>query len=483
MDSDVLVDFSGRADPVSAEPIVSAKNITLKSNAGQVGFPWAGISGKIRVDTDNRPVVNLVLKGSKGKISSDPFKTEASGIEFELPILYPFAPQKTDPKNPDGIKSDGKYSIPSILVDNQYRVSTSGKIRQTGLTEVRIIGEAAVNELPDLRAEFAAQMGFERELDASFEFKTNLVHLNTSDLAAFIPQKFQAADIDMRVSAAGTAAFHHGRLTTSLQLGVQDGRIVLPEVNLIAAGINTRVAFTDLGSLAGVPGQILTVDSIEINEIKLENALIRFTVEDPHSLLIENIRFKWCNGLVSTESIRIPQDDVYSLTLYCDRLEMTRLLKQVGGFNAQGSGTLNGRIPLLYSKGNISFDNGFLFSTPGSGGKLMIQNTERITKGIPMDNPQFAQLDLAQEALKDFDYQWAKLIFNTFDNTLDLKMEVDGKPSKVLPFEYKKEFNGFRRVDASSPGSLFEGITLDVNLKLPFNEVMEFGNRIKSFLN
>jgi hypothetical protein len=154
----------------------------------------------------------------------------------------------------------------------------------------------------------------------------------------------------------------------------------------------------------------------------------------------------------------------------------------VGGFNAQGNGTLNGRIPLLYSNGDISFDNGFLFSTPGSGGKIMIRNSDRIIAGIPMDNPQFAQLDLAREALKDFDYQWAKLIFTTFDNTLDLKMEIDGKPSKVLPFEYKREFNGFRRVDASSPGSLFEGITLDVNLKLPFNEVMEFGNRIQSFL-
>ncbi|MBT4289319.1 MAG: hypothetical protein HOD92_18495 [Deltaproteobacteria bacterium] len=258
----------------------------------------------------------------------------------------------------------------------------------------------------------------------------------------------------------------------------------MPDTNFTATGINAIIELNDLLALESFPGQTLTIDTIEVNKIKIKNAKIRFTIEDGKSLLIENIRFKWCNGLVSTESIRFPQKNKsYFLTFYCDRLEMTQLLKQMGAFNAQGSGTLNGRIPVIYADGNIAFDNGFLFSTPGSGGNVMIEDSDRITSGIPMDNPQFAQLDLAQEALKDFDYHWAKLVFNSFEDTLDVKMELNGKPSKVLPFEYKKEFGGFVRVDASSPGSQFEGIKLDVNLKLPFNDVMKFGNKIKSILN
>ena len=100
-----------------------------------------------------------------------------------------------------------------------------------------------------------------------------------------------------------------------------------------------------------------------------------------------------------------------------------------------------------------------------------------------MDSPQFAQLDLAQEALKDFDYKWTKLVFNTFEDTLFVNMELDGKPSKLLPFEYQKDLGGFVRVDASSPGSHFQGIKLDVNLKLPFNDVMKFGNKLQSVFN
>jgi len=138
---------------------------------------------------------------------------------------------------------------------------------------------------------------------------------------------------------------------------------------------------------------------------------------------------------------------------------------------------------VVFSNGNISFDNGFLFSTPGKGGKIMIENSDRITTGIPMDSPQFSQLDLAQEALKDFNYKWAKLKFHTQEDTLFVDMELDGEPSKILPFEYSKESGGFIRVDASSPGSHFQGIKLDVNLKLPFNEVIKSGNKLKSIFN
>jgi len=155
----------------------------------------------------------------------------------------------------------------------------------------------------------------------------------------------------------------------------------------------------------------------------------------------------------------------------------------MGVFNAEGSGSLNGRIPIIYNDGEISFDNGFLFSTPGSGGKVNIINTDKLIQGIPIDSPQFAELDLAREALKDFEYKWAKLTLNTLEDLLFVNMEMDGKPANVLPFEYRRDLGRFARVDASHPGSRFQGIDLDVNLNLPFNDVMKFGNKLKSLFN
>ncbi len=99
-----------------------------------------------------------------------------------------------------------------------------------------------------------------------------------------------------------------------------------------------------------------------------------------------------------------------------------------------------------------------------------------------MDSPRFSQLDLAAEALKDFEYTWAKLTFDTQGETLTANMELDGKPGRVLPFVYEKDVNSFVRVDAQSPGSRFQGIKLDVNLTLPFNRVVSFGNKIRKLL-
>ncbi|MBU0464243.1 MAG: YdbH domain-containing protein [Proteobacteria bacterium] len=424
--SDIAADFTDGGKGVSSKITSTAKHIMLKSELVESTFPAVNLSGSFLLDKNNTPSANMLLKASKGEITSPEFKTKASGLNIEVPIHYPNIDKKVY----------GKYSILKISYNNQYNFSTAGTILQTDLKEFQVSGGVSLLTLPDLKTQFKSIVGFEKGLYAS------------------------------------------------MRLNINDGTIHMPDTNFTATGINTMVELNDLLALESVPGQVLTIDSIEVNKVKIENAKIRFTIEDGKSLLVENIRFKWCNGLVSTESIRFPQENnAYFLTLYCDRLEMTQLLKQMGAFNAEGSGTLNGRIPVIYSDGNISFDNGFLFSTPGSGGKVVIANSDRIIAGIPMDNPQFAQLDLAQEALKDFDYHWAKIVFNTFEDTLDVKMELNGKPSKVLPFEYRKEFGGFVRVDASSPGSQFEGIKLDVNLKLPFNDVMKFGNKIKSILN
>ena len=472
--SDIVADFTESGKGLNSKWAITSNNIHIKSDLMTASFPFGGVSGRFLLDKNKNSSASITIKASEGKVSSSRFKTRASGIEIEIPISYPDSTPELS----------GNYFIPIISYNDQYKFSSKGKIFQTGSKKILISGGVFLKTLPDLKTHFKSILGFEEEIFASLEFKTDPVKVNDADIEKMIGPLSQTADIDLTVSAEGKADYHNHHLKTFMKVKVNNGTISMPDMDFTAAGINTSVVLNDLIVPESVPGQVLTIDSIKINEIKIDDAKIRFSIEDARSLLVENIQFKWCNGLVSTESIRIPQEsNKYSLTLYCDRLELTQILKQMGVFNAEGSGTLNGRIPVLYSDGNISFDNGFLFSTPGSGGKIVIENTDSITTGIPMDSPQFAQLDLAQEALKDFDYKWTKLVFNTFEDTLFVNMELDGKPSKLLPFEYQKDLGGFVRVDASSPGSHFQGIKLDVNLKLPFNDVMKFGNKLQSVFN
>jgi hypothetical protein len=159
---------------------------------------------------------------------------------------------------------------------------------------------------------------------------------------------------------------------------------------------------------------------------------------------------------VDSGSLRITagkQD--YNMTLYCQRLELSRILEQLGSVNARGTGTVNGRIPIAYSSGVIRFDDGFLFSTPGETGRIQLSGTEVLTRGIPAGTPQFAQVDLAREALKDYAYSWAKLGLASEGEDFVMRLQFDGKPANPLPFIYKKEIGSFIRVEAGRKDRFF----------------------------
>ena len=456
-----------------AEFNLKVNGFEAQSDMGDVKFAECNISGRVGLDKNSQLSGDVWVKASNGKMESQKYKVQASGIKFNIPYTFPDV----------NTKVSGSFAVLVVSYQNQYQAGTSGKIVQTGLKQFKINGMVNFKPLPGFLSNYASTIGFEKGLGTVLDFDVQPFKITDKDIERLIGPILENAVIEATLAARGKIVVQNNQADTSFEMMIKDGQVQLPDSHLKATGIRTTIEMADLLTPRSQPGQILTIDSIDIDKVKIKDAKVRFTIENKTSFLIENLRFNWCNGLVSSESIRFPQkNNQYLLTLYCDRLEMPQLLQQLGAFHSEGNGTLNGRIPVTYSDGNISFDNGFLFSTPGSGGRVAIKNTEKLTAGIPLDSPQFSQLDLAQEALKDFDYTWAKLKLNTVGNTLDVAMELDGKPSKILPFKYEKEFGGFIRVDASSPGSNFQGIKLDVNLKLPFNEVMKFGNKIKSLL-
>jgi hypothetical protein len=217
-----------------------------------------------------------------------------------------------------------------------------------------------------------------------------------------------------------------------------------------------------------------------IGGLNIENGEIVFQIESARSLLIEKSRFNWCDGKVDAPAIRLrPGVEDYSLILYCDRLNLAKVLEQFGVASVEANGQLNGKIPLRYKNGQLSFQDGFLFTTPGESGKIRMTDTEILTAGIPPDTPQYVQMELARKALEDYDYSWAKLNLTTEGEDLLLKMQLDGKPGKLLPFVYRKDIGAFAKVEVDAEGSTFQGIRLDVNFRLPLNKIMQYKELIQ----
>ena len=232
--------------------------------------------------------------------------------------------------------------------------------------------------------------------------------------------------------------------------------------------------------MRSAPGQKLKFSRASLGGLDIDNGEIDFQIESQQSFLIEKSHFNWSDGNVDAPAIRLRSDIAdYHLILYCDRLNLAKVLAQFGAASVEAEGELNGRIPLRYKNGQISFQDGFLFTTPGQPGKIRMTDTEILTAGVPKDSPQYAQMELARKALEDYDYTWAKLSLTTEGEELLLNMQLDGKPAQPLPFIYRKDIGGFAKVEAGVQGSTFQGIRLDINFRLPLNKIMQYQELIQ----
>lgn len=295
-------------------------------------------------------------------------------------------------------------------------------------------------------------------------------------LRNFLPAAGKST-IDGTFSAAGKIAYgrdNQNQLSGDLTLKLNHARLKNPDKNLECSGINCRIKFPNFPSLYSSPNQKLTFTHLQVGNIISPGGSLSFQVERDQTLLLEKGRIGWCGGNIETQALRIsPDTNHYQSTLYCDRLLLTELLKQLGQIEAQGEGSVNGRIPISWVDGKISFNDGFLYSTPNQPGNIKIKGGAALTAGVPADSPEFAQLDLASEALKDYQYKCAKLKLNSQADELFLNLKLDGKPNLPLPFIYKKELGSFIRI-STGPGSHFQGISLDINLRLPLNHILQY---------
>lgn len=251
-----------------------------------------------------------------------------------------------------------------------------------------------------------------------------------------------------------------------------------------ASGISFDIQLNDLIKLQSMPSQSLQIRKISLGSVTLENIYALFEIEAFKSILLEGVRGQWCGGSIAVQSVRInPEIKDHSFVLSCDRINLAKLLGQLNIGKAEGEGALNGTIPIIIKDDALRFENGFLYSTPGESGKIHLQgeSIDSITYGIPDGTQQFDQLKLSQMALKDFDYDWVKFYLHSDDDDMIIQLQFYGKPAKPLPFIYKKEIGGFAKVDVNSPGSIFQGIKLDVNIRLPFNKLLWYNKKFQDY--
>ena len=450
---------------------VQSPNSEITLNSIKIRIPNVTLSAKLKTDKKFKRRMAGLLRWTNVSIRFPKINVNFNGMQAALPFQWP-------------IEAKGKKGIFSIKAMNYQNINIgalSGTMQQTA-QGLSFEGTHQNQFIPTRLFQFKGDMKLLDLTDPQTNVHFQLATSNTKtdiDLGTFFPAA-TGVTINGNLAFDGDLSVGKHGINGMLNSKFNQGQVLLAQKKISIDGIRLALSIPDLPNIRSAPKQQLFFNKATIGNVEVDDGKIEFQIESLKSLFIEKSQFKWCDGNVDTYAIRVSanQQD-YRLILYCDRLNMAKVLEQFGAATAVGQGTVNGRIPLRYHYGKISFDDGFLFSTPGEKGKIRLTDTEILTAGIAPNTPQYIQMELAREALKDYDVSWAKLNINSEGEDLLLKLQLDGKPANPLPFVYQKNLGGFTKIEAGGKGSIFQGIRLDVNFRLPLNQMLQYKDLIR----
>ncbi len=428
------------------------------------------LSARFQKQGSHAPVVDARLQCANGWFHHKDSGLRLSGGGLDLPF-------RSDPK---ATVSQGTFSVARVDLRKRKIGNIKGRITQIK-DSYAFTATHDSGLFPGMTAVLAGnvQINAPRLGDSDLTFQIPPYELPAeSDLGRFAPS-VKGMTLSGTISAQGKGSISSAGIRGDVDLAMKGGELRMTDKKITVAGIDANLRFPELPRIRSGPAQPIRFSRAAMGGIVVDGGRLDVQVESENTLFVEKGRLNWCGGKVDAQALRITagkQD--YQVSLYCQRLSLPRILEQLGAVNARGSGTVNGRIPIAYSNGRIRFDDGFLFSTPGETGQIQLSGTEMLTRGIPAGTPQFAQVELAQEALKDYAYTWAKLGLVSEGEDFLMRLQFDGKPTNPLPFVYKKEIGSFVRVEAGAQGSVFQGIGLDVNLRLPLDQLLKYKDMV-----
>ncbi len=470
--------LKGKTDLIQSEPktLISIMDLDLSGtemilNSFKINLNNLSVGGKLQRDKKGVQEITSRVQFANTDIEAAQGDIRLKLIQGTLPLKFPA----------ENSKQKGSVSISAARYQNLNLGTIKVDLRQTA-SGISFSGKLKNQLIPELAVKFTGESNFwgsnDYETSARFEF----FYPQTGpeiDLGKFLPAA-EGFTFEGKFLEQGNLVIGKNGLHATAKSSLSNGKLRHRKNKITVEGIQMNLWIPDLIKMRSAPGQKLKFARASIGDMNIENGDIDFQIESARSVLIEKSHFNWCDGKVDAPAIRFKSGtEDYSLILYCDRLNLAKVLEQFGAASVEAEGELNGRIPLRYKNGQLSFQDGFLFTTPGEPGKIRMTDTEILTAGIPQDTPQYVQMELARKALEDYDYSWAKLNLTTEGDDLLLNLQLDGKPAKSLPFVYRKDLGGFVKVEAGIEGSTFQGIRLDVNFRLPLNKLMQYKELIR----
>ena len=440
----------------------SGKPFSIKMGSSKLDI--SGINLAAQLQTSARRT-SLHISGSIPAIKYSSAGVIIENLSFALPYHFPFSSENTEPK--------GSLTIDSVTLRDSPLFTVSSELSQQ---EDSLILSGSVGALfsDDLNLHVTAKME-QKTAQGRLEWTLDKAPVSSATLPSAIPL-VGGLDFNGSLASSGRLLYRNRRISGDAQVNLEVDSLQVPEKNININNISCGVIFPSLPALFSMPSQHCSAELLEFGNFQFSDAKLDFRVEDLETVFIEKSSVKWCQGKLESTGLRLSRSNPeINTALYCSKINFSDLLNQFGLDQAEGEGSLNGKLPIALSKDGLYFDDGFLFSTPGTGGIIRFSNTDMLRQGVGAADVG-GYLDYSMKAMEDFTYQWTKLSFNSTGDELLLTMELNGKPRTPLPYGFK---NGMI-IETDKGDGLQYPIRLDVNFRLPLAELFQFGQNIQS---
>ena len=461
-DFDLNSTMSGTGKGLAASIEFAGRPFSITSKQTQLDISAISLAAQLE-QSDQLTAVQVT--GSIAAMDVLSSGVKLADIKLDLPYHFPFSPHHGQRR--------GKVTVGSVALRDSPLFEATAELAQQ---------QGALHLSGDLKSLFSDNM--HAQLEGAFEEEPLQAHLDwkldkTALSASSVPSAlltFEGLDFDGFLAASGHLRYRNGQVSGTAQLQVDLDTLGVPEKNISIKTLSCGVTFPSLPAPFSLPSQRCSAGELAFGNLQFSNADVNFRVEDLDTVFIEKSSVKWCQGKLESTSLRLSRSKPeINTALYCSRINFSDLLNQFGLDQAQGQGSLNGKLPIALSREGLSFDEGFLFSTPGTGGIIRFSNTDMLRQGVGSADVG-GYLEYSMKAMEDFAYQWTKLSFNSSGDELQLTMELNGKPRTPLPYSLK---NGVISKTDKGEGLQYP-IQLDVNFRLPLAELFQIGQNIQS---
>lgn len=230
-------------------------------------------------------------------------------------------------------------------------------------------------------------------------------------------------------------------LTPSLEVSLRDLNLRSRSKDLEVEGVAGTVKLEGLDPPSTPGNQVFTIDRLRLGAFELEKGSLAFRVEDRDRLFLE--RSAWDLPQGGTIALRAARLDLESrranLEVLLENIDIVALLSRLTEEKVVGSGLVYGRIPLVYEKGRLTLERGYVYSVPGKG-RVGIRDEQWLRTLMLYVNEAMAghpHLYLVaqrmEEALRDFEYTYLTVDLKRAGQETAARIEVRGKGVKGDP--------------------------------------------------